>query len=177
MPQQQESPQQSPNTVQNQGLDNFHAINGQPSPSDLQFVKKALQGGMAEVQLGQLALQKSSNDQVKQFAQRMIDDHTKMINDMKPIASQLGIKIPNGPDKKDKAEIAKLSALSGSDFDQAYVKDMVKDHKMDDSDFKSEISSGQSQMVKDAASKGDPIIESHLQQIQGIAQSMNLPGM
>jgi putative membrane protein len=163
--------------VQNQGLDNFHAINGQPSPSDLQFVKKALQGGMAEVQLGQLALQKSSNDQVKQFAQRMIDDHTKMINDMKPIASQLGIKIPNGPDKKDKAEIAKLSALSGSDFDQAYVKDMVKDHKMDDSDFKSEISSGQSQMVKDAASKGDPIIESHLQQIQGIAQSMNLPGM
>jgi putative membrane protein len=104
----------------------------------------------------------------------MITDHSQMIDQMKPIAMQLGVKIPKGPDKKDKVEMARLQALSGPDLDKAYVTDMVKDHKADDSDFKIEISSGQSQIVRDAATKGDPIIESHLQQIQGIAKDMNL---
>ena len=66
---------------------------GQPSAMDKMFVKKALQGGMAEVHLGQLTLQKSNNDQVKQFAQRMIDDHTKLGEQMKPVAQQLGVPI------------------------------------------------------------------------------------
>ena len=60
---------------------------GQPSVADKMFVMKAMQGGMAEVQLGQLTLQKSENQQVKQFAQRMVDDHTKMGDQMKPVAA------------------------------------------------------------------------------------------
>ena len=68
---------------------------GQPSPVDRMFVKKALQGGMAEVQLGQLTLQKSNNDQVKQFAQHMIDDHTKLNDQMKPVAQQVGVAVPD----------------------------------------------------------------------------------
>jgi putative membrane protein len=166
--------QPAANQMQAQGMNNPNTVNGQASPADLEFVKNALQGSMAEVQTAQIALQKSNNDQVKQFAQRMVTDHSKMIDQMKPIAMKLGVKIPNGPDKKDKAEMAKLQALSGPDFDRAYVKDMLKDHKTDDSDFKMEISSGQSEVVRDAASKGDPVIESHLQQIQGIAKDMNL---
>ena len=82
--------------------------------------------------------------------------------------------MPSGPDKKQKAMMAKLQALSGADFDKAYVQAMVKDHKEDDSEFKNEIANGQSPVVKDAASKGDPIIESHLQVIEGIAKNMNL---
>ncbi len=162
----------SPSSMQNMG--NMQQMNGGASPSDIMFVKKALQGSMAEVQVAQLALQKSSDDQVKQFAQRMITDHSKMIEDMKPIAQQVGVKMPDGPDKKQKMMMAKLQALSGADFDKAYVQAMVKDHKEDDADFKTEISGGQSPAVKDAASKGDPIIESHLQTIQGIARNMNL---
>ena len=92
---------------------------GQPSPMDKMFVKKALQGGMAEVQLGQLTLQKSNNDQVKQFAQRMIDDHTKLGEQMKPVAQQLGVSDPNGVSKKDKSTMAKLQALSGPAYDEA----------------------------------------------------------
>jgi len=163
----------SPNDVQMNGLNSVNN-QGQPSPADLMFVKKALQGSMAEVQVGHLALQKSNNAQVKQFAQRMIDDHSKMIEQMKPVAKQLGVKIPSGPDKKDKMEMAKLQALSGDDFNKAYVEDMVKDHRMDDSDFKQEIAGGQSPLVKDAASKGDPVIESHLQMIEGIAKNMHI---
>src|SRR5580693_4028005 len=87
--------------------------NGQSSPMDALFVKNALQGGIAEVQLGQLTLQKSSNDQVKQFAQRMIDDHTKLNEEMKPVADQLGVKAPDQISKGDRETIAKLQGLSG----------------------------------------------------------------
>src|SRR5260370_26365923 len=111
---------------------------GQPSPTDKMFVKKALQGGMAEVQLGQLTLQKSNNDQVKQFAQRMIDDHTKLRDEMKPVAQQLGVSDPNGVSKKAKSTRANLQALSGPANDEAYIRDMVKDHNQDLGDFQTE---------------------------------------
>jgi putative membrane protein len=147
---------------------------GQNTAGDKMFVKKALQGGMAEVELGQLTLQKSNNDQVKQFAQKMIDDHTKLGEQMKPVAQQLGVSVPDGPSKKDKATMAKLQALSGSAYDQAYIKDMVKDHKQDLSDFKTEASSGQDPTVKDAASQGSKIIAEHLQMIQQLAKDQNV---
>ena len=147
---------------------------GQPSLMDKAFVSKALQGGMAEVQLGQLTLQKSNNDQVKQFAQRMIDDHTKLGEQMKPVAQQLGVSDPKSISKKDKSTIAKLEALSGPAYDQAYIKDMVKDHKQDLSEFQTEASSGQDQTVKDAANQGSKVIAQHLQMIQQIAKDQNV---
>ena len=147
---------------------------GQASPADRMFVTKALQGGMAEVQLGQLTLQKSSNEQVKQFAQRMIDDHTKLGEQMKPVAQQIGLSEPTKLSKKDKATIAKLGSLSGAAYDQAYIKDMVKDHKQDLSEFQMEASSGQDQTVKDAASQGSQVIAQHLQMIQQIAKDQNV---
>ncbi len=147
---------------------------GQPSPMDRMFVRNALQGGMAEVQLGQLTLQKSNNDQVKQFAQRMIDDHTKLGEQMKPVAQQIGVSEPNSISKKDKTTIAKLQSLSGPAYDQAYIKDMVKDHKKDLSDFQTEASSGQDQTVKDAANQGSKVIAQHLQMIQQLAKDQNV---
>ena len=77
---------------------------------------------MAEIQLGQLTLQKSNNDQVKQFAQHMIDDHTKLNDQMKPVAQQLGVDVPNQISKKDQKVMAKLQALSGPAYDQAYIR-------------------------------------------------------
>jgi putative membrane protein len=147
---------------------------GQTSALDKMFVKKALQGGMAEVQLGQLTLQKSNNDQIKQFAQRMIDDHTKLGEQMKPVAQQLGVSDPNGLSKKDKATMAKLQGLSGPAYDEAYIRNMVKDHKQDLSDFQTEASSGQDQTVKDAANQGSKVIAQHLQMIQQIAKDQNV---
>jgi putative membrane protein len=147
---------------------------GQASPLDRMFVAKAMQGGKAEVELGQLTLQKSQNEQVKQFAQRMIDDHTKLNDQMKPVAQQLGVTVPNQVSKKDKQTMAKLQALSGPAYDQAYIKDMVKDHKQDLSDFQMEASSGQDQTVKDAATQGSQVIAQHLQMIQQIAKDQNV---
>jgi putative membrane protein len=147
---------------------------GQPSPMDKMFVTKAMQGSMAEVQLGQLTLQKSNNDQVKQFAQRMIDDHTKLNEQMKPVAQQLGVTVPEQVSKKDRSTMAKLQALSGPTYDQAYIKDMVKDHKQDLSEFQAEASSGQDQTVKDAAAQGSKVIAQHLQMAQQMAKDQNV---
>ncbi len=172
------SPSQSPSQT-NPSMDSQQQLNGmngaaQNTAMDKMFVKKALQGGMAEVQLGQLTLQKSNNDQVKQFAQRMIDDHTKLGEQMKPVAQQLGVSAPNDISKKDKSTIAKLQALSGPAYDEAYIRDMVKDHKKDLSEFQTEASSGQDQTVKDAANQGSKVIAQHLQMIQQIAKDHNV---
>jgi putative membrane protein len=168
--QQPGSAQSQPGMAPMSSMGQSGMTNGQPTPSDKMFVETALKGGMAEVQLGQLALQRSSNEDVKQFAQRMIDDHTKLGDQMKPVAQQIGVKIPDGPAKKDKATIAKLRALNGDAFDKAYIKDMVKDHKTDLSEFQNEAQSGSSPAVKDAASQGAQVISQHLQMIQQIAQ-------
>jgi putative membrane protein len=138
---------------------------------DKKFVQGALQGGMAEVALGKLALEKSSNEDVKKFAQRMVDDHTKLGEDMKPVAEQLGVAMPTDLSRKDKALEAKLQGLSGAQFDKAYVKAMVKDHQKDLQEFQHEAQSAVTPAVKEAAQKGAPIIQSHLEEIQQIAKS------
>ena len=138
---------------------------------DKAFVKKALEGNIGEIEMGKLALQKSNDDQVKQFAQRMVDDHGKMQEQLKPAAEQMGVKVPDGPSKGQMKSMDKMKALSGDAFDQAYIKDMVKDHKGDDSDFKMEAQSTQNPQLKQLVMQSDQTIESHLQQIEQIAKS------
>jgi putative membrane protein len=138
---------------------------------DKAFVKKALEGNVGEIEMGKLALQKSNDDQVKQFAQRMVDDHGKMQDELKPAAEQMGVKVPEGPSKSQMKSMDKMKALSGDAFDQAYIKDMVKDHKGDDNDFKMEAQSTQNPQLKQMVMQSDQTIESHLQQIQQIAKS------
>ena len=141
------------------------------SMMDKAFVRKAIEGGLAEVQLGQLALQKSQNGDVKQFAQKMVDDHTQMGDQMKIVAVKVDVKPPTSPSKKDKAMIAKLEALSGPDFDKAYIKTMVKDHQQDEKDFKEESQLATIPEVKEAAMAGEHVINSHLQMIEQLAQN------
>ncbi len=139
------------------------------------FVSEALEGGEAEVQLGQLAEQKAQSNDVKQFAQKMVDDHTQMADKLfKPVAQQLGVSVPKGPSKKDKKEIAKLEGLSGQDFDRAYIAIMVKDHKQDLKNFKDEAEAAQNPNVKQAAEQGSNIISQHLQLIEQIAKNHNI---
>jgi putative membrane protein len=168
-----QAPGQNPST--DPQMNGMQTAAGQPSPVDRMFVGKAMQGSMAEVQLGQLTLQKSNNPQVKEFAQRMIDDHTKLNEQMKPVAQQLGVTVPDQISKGDRKTMAKLQGLSGSAYDQAYIKDMVKDHKQDLTEFQMEASSGQDQTTKDAANQGSKVIAQHLQMAQQMAKDQNVP--
>ena len=150
---------------------------GNASAADKMFVKKAMAGGMAEVELGQLAAEKGSSDEVKQFGQKMVDDHGKMNDQMKPIATQLGVEPPSSIPPDAKALEAKLKGLSGKAFDTAYVQAMVKDHRKDLMEFKKEASSGTSSAVKDAASQGSQVVAEHLKMAQEISKKQGASGM
>jgi putative membrane protein len=159
-----QTPGQSRMDAQMNGLNS-----GEASQADKMFVSRTLQSDMAEVQLAQLTLQKSKNEQVKQFAQKMIDDHSELGDKVKVFAKQIGVEIPTQLSKKDKATVAKLQELSGSEYDQAYIKEMVKDHKKYLSELQMEGSTGQDEAVKDAASQISQVITQHLRMIQQIA--------
>src|SRR6185503_7680013 len=148
------------------------------SAQDLQeraFISKAMEGGAAEVQLGELAQQKSQSEDVKQFAAKMVNDHGQMGEKwLKPVAQQMGLSEPSGPSKKDKKEIEKLQALSGQDFDREYITMMVKDHQKDLKEFQSEAQTAQDPTVKQIADKGSQVIQQHLQIIEQIAKAHNI---
>jgi putative membrane protein len=137
---------------------------------DKVFLHKAEAGGMAEIQFGQLAAQKGNSAEVKQFGQKMVDDHTKLNDEMKPIADQLGVMAPKHLNKADQAEYDKLSSLSGDAFDQEYIAAMVKDHRKDLHEFRMEESATSNPDLKAAISQAEPVISQHLNMIQGIAQ-------
>lgn len=143
---------------------------------DQSFVAKALEGGEAEVQLGQLAQQKSQSNDVKQLAQKLVSDHSQMDEKwFKPVAKELGVSEPKGPSKKDKKLIAKLETLSGPQFDSEYLQTMAKDHKADLKDFQNEAQIAQDPNVKQVAQQGQQIISQHLQLIDKVAQNHNVP--
>jgi putative membrane protein len=166
----------SPGQSQNSSINATPAQQQDPTAQmqDKAFVASAMQGGMAEVQLGQLAAQKGSSEDVKQFGQKMVDDHTKLNDQMKPIADQLGVKPPKEPSKKDRALAAHLQTLSGTDFDNAYIEAMVKDHKKDLDDFKGEAQQTQNPQLQQAVQQGGQVIAQHLQMIEQIAQNHNV---
>lgn len=151
-----------------------HGSMAQASSADKSFVKAALRGGMAEIELGQLAAEKGNSSDVKNFGQKMVRDHTKLGDQMKDVAGKVGVTPPTMLSPMDKALEVKLKALSGDDFDQAYIKAMVKDHQKDLADFKKEAGTGTSAEVKNAAGQGATVVGEHLDMIQKIAQAHHM---
>jgi len=135
---------------------------GSLASGDRKFIEKAAKGGMAEVELGKLAQDKASSDQVKHFAKRMVDDHTKANDELKKLASSKNVTLPTELDRGERREIDKLAKKSGADFDREYMKHMVSDHKNDVSEFKSEAKSAKDADIKNFASSTLPTLEQHL---------------
>ena len=143
-----------------------NAQSSKVSSSDRKFIEKAAQGGMAEVQLGKLATEKASAPEVKQFGQRMVDDHGKANDQLKQLAGQKGVTLPTTMDKSAQKEYDRLSKLSGAEFDREYMKHMVSDHKKDVSEFKSEASEAKDADLKQWAQTTLPVLEEHLKLAQ-----------
>jgi len=138
---------------------------------DRSFMMKAAQGGLAEVELGRIAAQKATDPQVKQFAQRMVDDHGKANDKLKQVASSKNVTLPTDMPSDAKREEAKLNKLSGAQFNKEYMKNMLADHKKDVSLFRSTAKSAKNADVKQFASETLPTIEEHLQMAQTIVKS------
>jgi putative membrane protein len=137
--------------------------------SDKTFVKNAMEGSLAEVNYAKLALQKSQDKNVRQFATKMIHDHEMLITDMKPLAKKMGVKVPSGPPLSDHAKYMELKMKSGTDFDRAYVEAMVKDHHDDLQAFLDEESKTSNPDLKATVQKGESVIRQHTEMIDNIA--------
>ena len=130
--------------------------------SDVKFAQKAASGGMAEVELGKLAQQKAVREETKQFATRMVEDHGKANDELSRIASSNNVNLPQQMDKDTRKEMDKLQKLTGMDFDRAYMKHMVKDHKKDVKEFRHEASSKRENDVTAFAQRTLPTLQEHL---------------
>jgi putative membrane protein len=141
--------------------------------SDEQFARKAARGGMAEVKMGQLAQEKGTHESVKQFGQRMVEDHTKANEELKEAARKENVTLPADLDAKDKATYEALAKLSGPAFDRAYARDMVKDHQEDIAEFSREADSGQKEALKSFAVGALPILNDHLKEAREMQRSVS----
>jgi putative membrane protein len=175
MPQQQpQQPTTQPTTPSQ--VPDAGPSNSVQSMADQSFVSEAIQGNLAEVQLAQLAQQKSQSQDVKQFALRLANDHTQMNQKwFGPEAKQLNVSEPKSPSKKDKKLMAKLEALNGDEFDKEYIAAMVKDHQEDLKKFKQEADAAQDPTLKQIAQQGSTVISNHLQLAEQVAKNHNIP--
>ncbi len=136
---------------------------------DKEFLAKSAEGSMAEIAMSKLALQKSKNEEIKTYAQKMIDDHTMLLNNMKPIAEKMGVQPPTKLNADHRAEEARLKSMSGDKFDKEYVTAMVGDHHKDLGEFIAEQNTTQDPDLKAAVTQGTPI-KMHTEMIDQIAQ-------
>lgn len=140
--------------------------------ADQHFVMEAYEGGMAEVALGQLATEKASNPKVKEFGQRMVTDHGKANDELKTLAASKNITLPTKLSAKNQATKDRLSKLSGSAFDRAYINDMVKDHQADSAAFHKAANTAQDPDIKAWAAKTGAVVDEHLKVAQDIQKEL-----
>ena len=134
--------------------------------SDQSFIEKAAKSGMEEVAISQVAVARSTNPQVKEFAQMMVSDHGGANSELTSLASTKGVTLP-----MDKTDIEKWSKRSAKDFDQEYIDKMVSDHKDAVSLFEKESKSTAGDPdLKAFALKTLPTLQAHLDKAKALKE-------
>ncbi len=141
------------------------------SHTDKKFIQEAAEGGMAEVEMGRLGQEKAQSAEVKQFAQKILQDHQQANQQLMQIAQQKGVDLKSEVSKKDQKMLDHLRGLSGAEFDRMYVQHMVKDHEKDIKAFEKEANKGEDSDVKSFAQQTLPKLREHLQSAQTLAQT------
>jgi putative membrane protein len=142
------------------------------APDDKEFVSKAGMGGLAEVQMGNLALSKASSADVKAFGQRMVTDHSKANEELQQLATAKGVALPTELAGEEQATMTRLSSLSGAEFDKAYMKDMVEDHEKDVAEFDKASTTASDSDLKAWAAKTLPTLKEHLQHAKTVSSKL-----
>ena len=141
---------------------------------DMKFAKMAAQGGLFEVKSSQMALQKSQNSQVINVAKRMVKEHGAANEELKTVAQNYKMTLPTDTDAKHKAILAKLSGLSGTAFDKAYMGSQEKAHTDTVNLFEKEIATGKNAGLTAFASKNLPDIEDHTKMIYQVGSNLGV---
>ena len=142
--------------------------NNPPSQESIEFAAKAANGGMLEVQLGQMAQQNAASQRVKDFGSMMITDHSAANEELKGLAAANNITIPATLKPELQKHLDMMSKMKGDAFDKHYISMMVEDHKEDIAEFKKEANSSDNDVFKGFAAKALPVLQKHLDSAQAI---------
>jgi putative membrane protein len=138
------------------------------SAYDRDFLTMAAQANLAEIRAGEVASMRASHQEVKDFGEHMVTDHTKAWADLKTVAERNNHDLPDEPDEAHQRKLEELSEMSGHMFDTAYVNSQVKDHQMAISLFSGASSSANNKEVRDYATIYLPHLEDHLKQAEAL---------
>jgi putative membrane protein len=129
---------------------------------DTEFMTKAAQSDLTEIQTSQLALQKSQNQSVRNYAQQMIDHHTASSEKLAAIAKAKNFTLPKDMGPEGEALLTTLKPLSGSNFDKAYIQGQIDAHQKTLADYQNYLQNGQDQDLRAFASEIAPLVAQHL---------------
>jgi putative membrane protein len=148
----------------------------QVAQEDRDFAAEAAQGGSMEVRLGELAQQQAKSNEVKDFGQRMADDHGQANDKLTQIAEQKGIELPQGLSEDAQATYEELQKKSGAEFDEAYMNEMVSDHKDDVAAFEDYVENAKDPELRSFAEETLPTLKEHLEQAKQTQEQVAATG-
>lgn len=137
-----------------------------------EFIAQAAQDSLGEIELCEMALQKTSNDDIKGFAQRMIDDHSELGREIERCSAGKSISLPKDAEPEQHAKMQELSGLSGQDFDRQFIEHNVKDHEKDIKVFQHYASEESDSGIKALAERGVRMLTEHLKMAKQIQQKL-----
>ena len=139
---------------------------------DKRFLLQVAQASMLNIEMGKLASEKASSEEVRKLGAKMMQDHTRGLEICKRVAAKDGVELPAAMDSKHKERLDKLAKLSGTEFDRAYVKDQFKAHQRMVSYFESEADNSSDAAAKKLATNMLPSVEKHLDMIKDVNKTL-----
>jgi putative membrane protein len=142
--------------------------------NDLPFLRQAAGSNLMEVTLGRLATTRATSARVKNFAQRMVSDHSSLQQQLTSLSSSNGVDVSATLTPQQQQEVSRLQRLSGTEFDQAYIRLMVQNHQMDVANFQEQSRQADSPRVRELATRALPTLRQHLTSAQEVAREINV---
>jgi len=139
------------------------ASSAKVAKSDVSFIEKAARGSIMEVEAGKVALEKSQNAEVKEFAQHLVDDHTKLNEELSNLVAPKGVIMASAMNPAQKKIIAKLSETPADKFDAAFIRTAIDDHKKDIAEFEKAAQSAKDHELRDWVNATLPKLKMHLE--------------
>lgn len=134
--------------------------------NDRDFARKAAVADLAEIELANLAKQKAKTDEVREYAEHLLQDHQQSSEKLKALASEKNITLPNDLDAKHKAERDKLAVLDGPEFEKAYIDGMVKGHRRILREYQLQAQKTKDADIRAFTQEVEPKLREHLEHAQ-----------
>jgi putative membrane protein len=144
--------------------------------SDRSFITSAAEANLAEIDIAKMVGQKSTDPAVKDFANRMVTDHTQASQKLASVAEMNGVTLPTEASATERNQKSELEKLSGAQLYDAYLRDELQGHKETISAFESEIEHGQNQEAKNYAEQTLPTLQDHIRIAEDIAGKLGISG-